>query len=100
MLLYKTAFQLSCSVLVFQSLHCRTIKCASSKDSSCLSGAPEEILAVCAMQMYKLVIKKASAKVLQNHAKAQDANFLIQESDQIQKLVREYIRYAQKKLQT
>ncbi|KAL0054689.1 hypothetical protein WJX82_001050 [Trebouxia sp. C0006] len=49
-------------------------------------------------EMYKLVIKKAVAKILQNHISAEDTDFLIQESEQIQKLVREYIRYAQKKL--
>ncbi len=50
------------------------------------------------LQMYKLVIKKAVAKIVQNHSSAEDTDFLIQESEQIQKLVREYIRYAQKKL--
>ena len=50
------------------------------------------------LQMYKLVIKKAVTKILQNHSSAEDTDFLIQESEQIQKLVREYIRYAQKKL--
>lgn len=50
------------------------------------------------VQMYKLVIKKTVAKILQNHAHAEDTDFLISESEQIQKLVREYIRYAQKKL--
>ena len=50
------------------------------------------------LQMYKLVIKKAVGKILQNHTNAEDTDFLIQESQQIQKLIREYIRYAQKKL--
>ena len=50
------------------------------------------------LQMYKLVMAKYVAKVMQSHASEEDADFLIQESDQIQKLVREYIRYAQKKL--
>ncbi|KAL0035140.1 hypothetical protein WJX79_002997 [Trebouxia sp. C0005] len=49
-------------------------------------------------EMYKLVIKKAVAKILQNHSSAEDTDFLIRESEQILKLVREYIRYAQKKL--
>lgn len=51
-----------------------------------------------ALQMYKLVMTKSVAKVMQSRASEEDADFLIQESDQIQKLVREYIRYAQKKL--
>ncbi len=51
------------------------------------------------LQMYKLVMKKAVTKILQNHTHAEDTDFLIHESEQIQKLVREYIRYAQKKLQ-
>lgn len=48
--------------------------------------------------MYKLVMKKAVAKVMQSHCTDMDTDFLIQESDQVQKLVREYIRYAQKKV--
>lgn len=48
--------------------------------------------------MYKIVMKKAVAKVMLSHSTDEDTDFLIQESDQIQKLVREYIRYAQKKL--
>lgn len=48
--------------------------------------------------MYKLVVKKAVSKITQNHTMAEDADFLIHESEQIQKLVRDYIRYAQKKL--
>ena len=47
--------------------------------------------------MYKLVTKQAVAKIFQSHAHAEDADFLIHESEQIQKLVREYIRYAQRK---
>ena len=47
--------------------------------------------------MYKLVIKKTVNKIVQIHVHAQDADFLIQESEQIQKLLRDYIRYAQKK---
>lgn len=50
------------------------------------------------LQMYKLVMKKAVAKVMQSHSNDEETDFLISESDQIQKLVREYIRYAQKKL--
>ncbi|DBA97552.1 TPA: hypothetical protein ACH3X1_015245 [Trebouxia sp. C0004] len=49
-------------------------------------------------EMYKLVFKKAVAKIVQNHSSAEDTDFVIQESEQIQKLVRDYIRYAQKKL--
>lgn len=48
--------------------------------------------------MYKLVMQKAVSKVMQNHSTDTDTDFLIHESDQIQKLVREYIRYAQKKV--
>ena len=59
---------------------------------------PNLVIILHAMQMYKLVIRKAAAKVLQNHANAEDTDFLIQQSDHIQKLVRDYIRYAQKKL--
>lgn len=47
--------------------------------------------------MYKLVIKKTVHKILQSHLLAEDADFLLQESEQIQKLLRDYIRYAQKK---
>ena len=47
--------------------------------------------------MYKLVIKKTVHKVVQTHVHAKDADFLLQESEPIQKLLREYIRYAQKK---
>lgn len=47
--------------------------------------------------MYKLVIKKSVNKIVQTHVHAQDADFLLQESDQIQRLLRDYIRYAQKK---
>ena len=49
--------------------------------------------------MYKLVIKKAVDKLVQSHMHAEDADFLIHESEPIQKLVRDYIRYAQKKCQ-
>ncbi|KAL3133325.1 hypothetical protein ABBQ38_007202 [Trebouxia sp. C0009 RCD-2024] len=48
-------------------------------------------------EMYKLVIKKSVNKIVQTHVHAQDADFLLQESDQIQRLLRDYIRYAQKK---
>ena len=48
--------------------------------------------------MFKLVMKQAVAKIMQGHRHAEDADFLIHESDQIQKLVRDYIRYAQKKI--
>lgn len=47
--------------------------------------------------MYKLVIKKTVNKILHIHIHAKDADFLLHESEQIQKLLREYIRYAQKK---
>ena len=47
--------------------------------------------------MYKLIIKKTVNKIVQTHLHAKDADFLIQESEQIQKLLRDYIKYAQQK---
>jgi hypothetical protein len=76
-------------VLESQASHASTTDVGTSHGQSiCNAG----------LQMYKLVSKKAVAKILQNHSSAEDTDFLIQESEQIQKLVREYIRYAQKKL--
>ena len=52
------------------------------------------------MQVYKVVLKKATAKVLERHAQETSPAFLLAEAEAIRKLCQAYVLHQQKMAQS